>query len=206
MCDYGAPYWAAPAPLRNLALLPINLTKPELAFDAVRKQYKQLKPTDVALVSAALLRAGRSAIAIHDGQEYAWDEASFEPLAKSLLREVEQVQTALDSEKGKKAAKPVEEEVVSLSLHVKPSLVAAEALLKGRNDLKTLVSDILEEGVEYQYSPTDVGWHWSLERVNWATLSGGELNRRIRFKTVFEGNSIGVELGPGGKKRTTKKK
>ncbi|MGE0001288.1 MAG: hypothetical protein AB7F50_10680 [Fimbriimonadaceae bacterium] len=187
-------------------MLPINLTKPELAFDAVRKNYKDLKPTDVALVSAALLQSGRSAIAIHDGKEYSWDQQSFEPLAKSLLREVEQIQTALDTEKGKKATKVVEEEVVTLSLHVKPSLAAAEALLKGRNDLKTLVSDILEQGVEFQYSPTDIGWHWSLERVNWATLSSGELNRRIRFKAVFEGNSEGVELGPGGKKRATKKK
>ncbi|MCC6403999.1 MAG: hypothetical protein IT207_08315 [Fimbriimonadaceae bacterium] len=187
-------------------MLPINLTKPELAFDAVRKSYKDLKPTDVALVSAALLQSGRSAIAIHDGQEFSWDKESFEPLTRSLLREVEQIQLALDAEKGKKTAKTVEEEPVTLSLHVKPSLAAAEALLKGRNDLKTLVSDILETGVEFQYSPTDIGWHWSLERVNWATLSSGDLNRRIRFRAVFEGNSEGIELGPGGKKRATKKK
>jgi hypothetical protein len=186
-------------------LLPINLTKPELAFDAVRKDYKKLKPTDAALVSAALLQSGRAAVAIHDGQEYAWKASEFDSMTKSVLREVEQVQQAIEPEKSKKSAKPVDDEVVTLSLHVRPSLDAAAELLGDREDLKTLVSDILESGVEFQYSPTDIGWHWTLERVNWATLTGGELARRIRFRTVFEGSSVGVELGPGGKKKAVKK-
>jgi hypothetical protein len=185
-------------------LITINLTKPELTFDAIRKSYKDLKPTDVALIATALIESGRFAVAKHDGQEYAWNADDYEGMTRSLFAEVAQVQEATDVEK-KKTAKTEEPEAVTLSVHLKPSLPAGEAVLGDREDLKTLLSDILEEGVEFLFSPTDIGWHWTLERVNWATLSGGDLKRRVKFKPVFEEGAVAVELGPGGKRKATKK-
>jgi hypothetical protein len=184
-------------------LLSVNLTKPELTFDAVRKAYKDLKPTDVALVSTALIEAGRFAVATHDGQDFEWDETQHEGMTRSLFAEVAQVQEVLEA---KKAAKTVvEEEPVTLTVHLKPSHAAASRALADREDLKTLVSTILHEGVEYLFSPTDIGWHWTLERVNWSTISGGELKRRVKFRPQFEDGSLGVELGPGGKRKAVKK-
>ena len=156
-------------------MLSVNLTKPELTFDAVRKSYKDLKPTDVALVSTALIEAGRFAVATHDGQDCEWDKTV------------------------------AEEEPVTLTVHLKPSHAAADKVLADREDLKTLVSTILHDGVEYLFSPTDIGWHWTLERVNWSTISGGELKRRVKFRPQFEDGSLGVELGPGGKRKAVKK-
>jgi hypothetical protein len=63
------------------------------------------------------------------------------------------------------------------------------------------MGDILQEGVEYMYASTDIGWQWTLERVNWATISGGEMKRHIKFRAEFVEPHIGMELGPGGKKK-----
>jgi hypothetical protein len=164
-----------------------------------------LKPTDVALIATALVEAGRFANAVYDGEEFEWDQADHDNITKALSREVDQVQEAFEGEKPKKAAKVVEEEAVTLSLHLKPSIKAGEAVLGNREDLKTLFADIVVDGVEYLYSQTDIGWQWTLERVNWATLSQGELRRRIKFKAEFEGGASGFELGPGGKKKVSKK-
>lgn len=185
-------------------MITINLTKPELTFDAIRKSYKDLKPTDVALIATALIESGRFAVAKHDGEEYAWNAEDYEGMTRSLFAEVAQVQEATETEK-RKTAKAEEPEAVTLSVHLKPSLAAGEAVLGDREDLKTLLSDILEDGVEFLFSPTDIGWHWTLERVNWATLSGGDLKRRVKFKPAFEEGAVAVELGPGGKRKAPKK-
>lgn len=188
-------------------MITVNLTKPELTFDAIRKQYKNLKPTDVALISTALIEAGKFATAMHDGLDYEWNSADYAGMTKSLFSEVAQIQESASHEKlTKKAAAAAEaEEPVTLQVELKPSIKAGEEVLGDREDLKTLLADIMQEGVEYLFSPTDIGWHWTLERVNWSTLSGGDLRRRVKFKPVFAEGAVAVELGPGGKRKVTKK-
>ena len=188
-------------------MITVNLTKPELTFDAIRKAYKDLKPTDVALIATSLIEAGKFAKATHDGLDYEWTVADYAGMTKSLFAEVAQVQEGGVVEKmTKKAAAAAEvEEAVTLQVQLKPSLKAGEEVLGDREDLKTLLSDIVQEGVEYLFSPTDIGWHWTLERVNWATLSGGDLRRRVKFKPVFVEGAVAVELGPGGKRKVSKK-
>lgn len=188
-------------------MITVNLTKPELTFDAVRKAYKNLKPTDVALISTALIEAGRFAKSSHDGLEYEWTAEDYEGMTKSLFAEVAQIQEGASQEKMTKKALAAQEaeEPVTLQVELKPSMRAGEEVLGDREDLKTLMSDILQEGVEYLFSPTDIGWHWTLERVNWSTLSGGDLRRRVKFKPVFGEGAVAIELGPGGKRKVSKK-
>ena len=188
-------------------MLTVNLTKPELTFDALRKSYKNLKPTDVALISTALIEAGRFAMATHDGLDYEWSVNDYEGMTRSLFAEVAQVHEGASQEKMTKKARAAAEaeEPVTLQVSLKPSFKAGEAVLGDREDLKTLVADIFAEGVEYLFSPTDIGWHWTLERVNWATISGGDLRRRVKFKPTFIEGAVAVELGPGGKRKASKK-
>lgn len=187
-------------------LITVNLTKPELTFDAIRKTYKDLKPTDVALVATALIESGKFAKATHDGLDYEWTSDDHGAMTRSLFAEVAQLQEGVVEKTTKKAAAAAEaEEPVTLQVQLKPSLRAAEAVLGEREDLKTLLTDIVQEGIEFLFSPTDIGWHWTLERVNWATLSGGDLKRRVKFKPVFVEGAVAVELGPGGKRKATKK-
>lgn len=199
--------WMGPPGIDHL--ITCNLTKPETTLDQIRKACPELKPTDAALISTALIEAGRFAAAVYDGKDYEWMPENHEPLTKAILAEVQQVQTVIDPEKPKKttkAAKEVVDEPVTLTIPLRASQKAGEFILGSRDDLKTKLSDLLTEGVEYLFSPTDIGWQWSLERVNWATVTGGELSRRIRFGVDFVDGSIAVELGPGGKKKVAKKK
>jgi hypothetical protein len=190
-------------------LISCNLTKPESTFDQVRKAYENLKPIDVALVATAIVECGHFAKVVHDGNEYSWPDDQ-DKLAKALVGDV---QAANESEgpapKAKKLpkakAKLVEETIIKLSIPVKANQQAGEALLGKRKDLKTLLGDILKEGVEYLYTPTDIRWRWSLERVNWSTVSGGELPHHVIFSPEFSDSCVGIELGPGGKRKKTKK-
>jgi hypothetical protein len=67
-----------------------NLTKPESTFDSIRKTYKDLKPTDVALVATALVQAGKFADCVYDGQVYAWNPNQHEALTRAYQKEVDQ--------------------------------------------------------------------------------------------------------------------
>src|SRR4029079_18413657 len=86
------------------------------------------------------------------------------------------------------------------------NISAGEALLDGRNDLKAVLSDTLQAGVEFVYSPLDIGWQWALDRVDWSTISGGELSRRIKIKATFTEGAVGLEMGTGGAKKRPAKK
>lgn len=180
-------------------MITCNLNKPESTFDTIRKAYKELQPTDAALIATALVEAGRFADAVYDEKSYAWSPDQHDAMTRAIAREVIQVNEAI--EEPKKKVKVVEEESVTLSVLLKPSQAAGELFLADRDDLKTLLGDILEEGVEYLYASTDLGWQWTLERVNWATLSEGEMKRHIKFRADFVEPHIGVELGPGGKRK-----
>ncbi len=190
-------------------LISCNLTKPESTFDQVRKAYADLKPIDVCLVATAIVECGHFAKVAYDGKEYAWpsDQST---LAKALVGDVQTASNPNDEPKPKKIskakAKLMEETVLKLSIPIVANQQAGEALLGKRKDLKTLLGDILKEGVEYLYTPTDIRWRWALERVNWSTVSGGELPHHVMFLPEFTDNCIGIELGPGGKRKKTGKK
>lgn len=191
-------------------MISCNLTKPESTFDQVRKAYENLKPIDVALVATAIVEAGHFAKVVYDGQDYMWpaDQGS---LAKALVGEVQAASEGADGETkpkkiSKAKAKLIEETVLRLSIPIAANQQAGEGVLSKRKDLKTLLGDILKEGVEYLYTPTDIRWRWALERVNWSTVSGGELPHHVIFLPEFVDNCIGVELGPGGKRKKPSKK
>jgi hypothetical protein len=183
-------------------LLTCHLTKLETAVEQVRKAYPKLRPTDVALLASALALSGRHALASYGGENFAWPE-DYEKLTKSLAGEIEIAQPA-ETKKASKSAP--EEEPVVLTVGLVPNFSAGEKRLVGRKDLLKLFSAAFEEGVEYAYSATDVGWQWALDRANWSTISGGELSRRVKVKAVFSEGAVGVEMGSAKKKRTTKKK
>lgn len=160
-----------------------------------------MAPTDMALIASAVVQAGRCAAVVYDGVEYECTPDNQEPLSAAILREVQQVEPTTE-----RKGKATEEEVVNLTLPIKASQLAGESVLGKRKDLKTMLSDILAEGVEYFYTTTDIGWHWSLERVNWATLGEGSVGRRVKFALSFVDNSEANELGPGGRKKKAPKK
>jgi hypothetical protein len=189
-------------------LIVCNLTKPESTFDQVRKAYPDLLPTDAALLATAIVEAGRWSIAEYDGHVYEWSPEAQGPMSQAVLAEVRQIQESLEGT-GKKTAKAVKlegEEQVTLTIPIRASQKVGEQFLGSRNDLKTMLSDILQEGVEFHYSTTDLVWQWAMERVNWTTVADGEASRRIKFSADFVDNNLAVELGPGGKKKAVRKK
>jgi len=185
-------------------LITIQLTKLETALDQVRKTYPKLKPADAALVTSALTIAGRHAQAIYDEVHYTWPE-QYEDLTKAMVAHLEQVNEGIETVK-KTVKNAPEEEPVFVSIGLAPNLTAAESFLGERNDLKTLMSDILQSGVEYNYAGTDLGWQWALDRANWNTISGGELSRRIKIKATFTEGAVGTESGTTTKKRPSRAK
>ncbi len=180
-------------------MLSCHLTKLESAVEQVRKTYPKLRPTDVALLTSSLVLMGRHALANYEGKQFSWPE-DYPKLTEALLKEIEAAAQA--AEPVKKASKNApEEEPVVLTVNLVPNYAAGEARLAGRKDLKSLLSEIIKEGVEFVYSPTDVGWQWALDRANWNTISGGELSRRVKIRTTFTEGAVGVEMGAGGLKK-----
>jgi hypothetical protein len=188
-------------------LITCHLTKMETALDQVRKTYPKLKPTDAALLSSALVLTGRHALALYDGSQFSWPE-EYEKLTKAMVPQLEMVQEGIDSTAPKKTAKStVEEEPVVVTVGLMPNLSAGEKQLEGRDDLKTVLSEALQSGVEFVYTSTDLGWQWALDRANWSTISGGALSRRIKIKASFTEGAVGIEMGTTGpKKRASRAK
>jgi hypothetical protein len=184
-------------------LITCNLTKLESAFEQIRKAYPKLNPTDAALLASALSLTGRHAIALYEGTQYTWPE-EYEELTKSMVKELEQVNDSI--EVVKKTKNSPEEEPIMVSVGLAPNLSAGEKQLGDRKDLKAQLSDALQQGVEFVYTPTDIGWQWALDRVNWSTVSGGDLSRRIRIKANFTEGAVGIEMGATGPKRRASKK
>lgn len=186
-------------------MITIQLTKLESALDQIRKTQTKLAPADAALIATALSLTGRHAIAIYEGEQYVWPEDN-ERLTRAMVTQINMVNEAIEHNAPKRTSKTaVEEEPVSVSVGLMPNLTAGEQLLEGREDLKAVLSDLLQEGVEFAYNPTDIGWQWALDRANWNTISDGEVSRRIKIKASFTEGAVGIELGVGPKKRTTKK-
>jgi len=187
------------------SLITIQLTKLESALDQLRKIHPNLMPADAALLATALSLTGRHAIALYEGEQYTWPE-DYERLTRAMVPQMKIVQEAIEHSTPKRVSKTaVEEEPVTVTVGLMPNLTAGEQLLAERDDLKAVLSDILQEGVEFAYAGTDLGWQWALDRANWNTISGEEMSRRIKIKASFTEGAVGIELGTGAKKRTTKK-
>lgn len=185
-------------------MITIQLTKLETAVDQVRKIYTNLVPADQTLLATALSLTGRHAIAIYEGEQYVWPEDN-DRLTKAMVTQVNQVNEAIEHNAPKRGSKTApEDEPVVITVGLMPNLSAGEELLSKRDDLKVILSDALQEGVEYNYNPTDLGWQWALDRANWNTITGHETSRRIRCKASFTEGAVGIEMGVGGKKRPTK--
>lgn len=185
-------------------LITCHLTKLETALEQVRKAYPKLPPTDAALLASALTLTGRHAIALYDGKQYTWPE-EVDSLTKAMVGQLEMVNESIEAPKKTKAA--AEEEPVTVTVGLMPNLSAGEKLLEGNKKLQQMLSDALQEGVEYVYSPLDLGWQWALERANWSTVSGKDLSRRIKVKASFTEGAVGIEMGTGApKKRASKAK
>lgn len=185
-------------------MITINLTKLETAHDQVRKSYPKLLPTDSALVASALSLAGRHAIAIYEGEEYHWPE-DYTRLAKAMSGQLEMIQEGLETVK-KPAKNAPEEEPVTVTVGLMPNLSAGEKQLEGFDKLKTVLSDALQEGVEFVYQHHDVMWQWALDRANWSVITGQDISRRIKVKASFTQGAVGIEMGVGGKKKPVSKK
>lgn len=186
-------------------MITCNLTKLESALEQTKKAYPKLKPTDAALVASALSLMGRHAVALYDGNQYLWPQ-DYETLTKAMVPAIEQVQES--AEPVKKTAKSADEpEPAILTVGLAPNLAAGEAQLDGHNKLKALLSDMIQEGIEFTYSAPDIGWQWALDRANWTTITGQELPRKVKVKTAFTEGAVGIETGAGGaKKRASKAK
>jgi hypothetical protein len=184
-------------------LVTCHLTKLETALDQFRKSYPKLKPADAGLLSAALTLTGRHALALYEGAQYKWPE-DYDKLTHAMVGQLEMVQQGIDTTKKATKSAP-EEEPVLVSVGLAPNITAGENLLEGRDDLKALLSEVIQGGVEFVYSGMDLGWQWALDRVNWSTISGGELSRRIKIKASFTEGAIGMEMGTGTKKRASRK-
>ncbi|MDX2064208.1 MAG: hypothetical protein SFX74_00550 [Fimbriimonadaceae bacterium] len=186
-------------------MISCQLTKLETALDQIKKQYPKLVPADAALIAGALSLTGRHALAVFRDESFEWPK-DLEKLSLAIVPELKLVQEALDHNAPKKASKTVtEEEPVYVNVGLKPHYEAGEKLLADRDDLKNLLSEILAEGVEFSFSPNDIGWQWALERVNWNTVAGSELSRRIKLRVNFTEGAVGVEVGGAPKKRAPKK-
>ncbi len=126
-------------------MITCHLTKLETAFEQMRKAYPKLPPTDAALLASALTLTGRHALALYDGTQYTWPD-EYEDLTKAMVKELEQVNSAVEVVKKSKTA--VEEEPILVNVGLMPNLSAGEKQLSDRKDLKALLSEALQQGVE----------------------------------------------------------
>lgn len=183
-----------------------NLTKLESAVDQIRKTHPKLLAADAALVASALSLTGRHAKAVYEGEYFIWPNDN-EKLMVSMSGHLHSINAAIVESLPKKITKNtvLDDEPVVVNIGLAPNIAAGEELLNTREDLKTMLSDILQAGVEFSYSSADIGWQWALDRANWNTISDGDLSRRIKIKAHFTEGAVGSEQGTTTKKRTTKK-
>ncbi len=187
-------------------MITCQLTKLESALDQLKKSYPKLKPADAALLVSALTLTGRHALAVYEEEHYTWPE-DYEKLTKAMIVQLQQVQEGIESSTPKRATKSTaEEEPVNVNVGLAPNLAAGEKLLVDRNDLKALLSEVLQKGVEFVYAGIDIGWQWALDRANWSTIAEQEMSRRIKIKCTFTEGAVGVEMGTAGPKKRASKK
>ncbi|RYG35055.1 hypothetical protein EON81_13825 [bacterium] len=185
-------------------MLTVQLTKLETALDQLKKVHPNLEATDAAMIAAAVSLTGRHALAVYEGEQFEWP-GDYEKLTAAMVPHLKAVQSAVDATAPKKTkANATEEEPIPVAVGLKPNFEAGERSLGDRNDLKTILGDILKEGVEFVYAPSDLGWQWALDRANWSTLSGSEVSRRIVVEASFTEGATGVVTGAPKKKVSAK--
>ena len=165
-------------------MLICSLQKPESTLDQIRKGYTKLKPTDVALLSIAVVLCGRYALAHYEEEQYDWPK-DYDRLTKALLRELEIAKQSTEEPTKKTAKAAAETPVPEIKIHLIPNYVAGERFLGDREDLKKILSELLTEGIEYTTTPNDIGWQWALDRADWSVLSNGECTQKVHFATEF---------------------
>ncbi|CAN5503858.1 hypothetical protein BH11ARM2_BH11ARM2_12020 [soil metagenome] len=184
-------------------MLTVQLTKLESALDQIKKVYPNLQATDAAMIAAAVSLTGRHALALYDGEQYEWP-TDYEKLTTAMVPHLQAVQSAIDANAPKKKAAATEEDPIPISLGLKPNFEAGERSLADRKDLKSTLGEILKDGVEFVYAPSDIGWQWALDRANWGTLSGSEVSRRILVEASFTEGATGMVTGAPKKKASAK--
>lgn len=189
-------------PKESPDLITCHLTKLETALDQLRKAYPKMNPADTVLVASALTLSGRHALAVYDDKEYEWPN-DYEKLTMAMKAELTQVQEAVEHNAPKRVVKTApEEEPIFVSVQIKANYAAGERLLSGRDELKTVLSDLLAEPHEFHYQAGDIGWQWALDRAGWHTILGErELSRRVKIKVNFIEPSVGSEIGAAGPKK-----
>jgi hypothetical protein len=186
-------------------MLTCQLTKLEIALDQVKKAHPKLMPADAALLASALSLTGRHALALYEEEQYVWPEDN-DRLTQAMVSQIKITQEAIEMNAPKKVSKNApEDEPVQIAVGLMPNFSAGEKILQDRKDLKTLLSDVLQEGVEFTYQPNDIGWQWALDRANWSTIAGQDISRRIKIKTAFTQGAVGIEMGTGTAKKRAKK-
>lgn len=189
-------------------MITCNLTKLESAVDQMRKAYPKVLAADAALVASALSLTGRHAKAVYEGEYFVWPDDN-QKLMLSMSSHLQSINQVIEENAPKKLSKAAqalapEEEPVMVNIGLAPNIAAGEAILNSREDLKTMLSDVLQGGVEFLYGAQDIGWQWALDRANWNTISDGDLSRRIKVKALFTEGAVGVEQGTATKKRGKK--
>jgi uncharacterized membrane protein YkoI len=174
-----------------------NLTKPEATLEQVRKAFPKLAHTDAAQIAIAIVMSGKYAHAEYDGETFEYDK-DVQKLQKQLTIQMKQIQQTVEPTKKAKAA-AAEEEPIEIKVGLSVNLEKGESQLGDREDLKAILGKAAQEGLEFQYTGTDVLWQWALDRSNWTTITAGEMNRRVKLKAVFGDGTLGTELGIGGK-------
>lgn len=186
-------------------MITCSLAKPEATLDQVRKMYPKLQATDASMVATALVLSGRYAFLNYQGEIFTWPE-DIDNLPKKMLPEIQLLDKDVNEVNKQNSKSGLEPDTPEFKLNLVPNYNKVEEILKDRDELLKLVSDLLEDGVEYSYAPNDVGWQWSLEKINWTTVSNGETSKRVKFHVDFSGNSVAVEHGAASKKKKAKKK
>lgn len=180
-------------------MLTVQLTKLESTIDQVKKAYPKLKAVDVSLIATALSIAGRHALAAYEEEHYVWPNDT-EKLSRTMLARILSIEGAMEPLKKVTKNSP-EEEPITIIVGLAANHAAGEEFLGKREDLKTLYSDILADGVEFTYQPHDLGWQWALDRVNWKTVSSEQIKRKVKIHTEFTEGATGSEIGTTVKKR-----
>lgn len=184
-------------------MLNCSLHKPESTFDQIRKSYPNLIPTDAALLSNALVLSGRRALVHYDQNIYQWPD-DYQLLTTEICKEIRIINQANTDPTEKKVSKViVSEEETEIVLSLVPNFKVGENYLGERSELKKIFADLLQVGVEFSYSPVDIGWQLAVNGANWNVISQENHLKKIKFKTKFEGNCIGMEIGSntGSKKK-----
>jgi hypothetical protein len=177
------------------------LSKPEATLENIKKAYPNLTPTDSALLAVALTVCGRQALAEFEGNKYRWPD-DLDKFASALGNHFVALKSHFEVSEKKRAAKAMaEEEPITVTYTLHHNSDAGDEFLKGHNDLISLLHEILDGNVEYQFTPSDLMWQNAIDRINFDTRTGAPLGRRFLTKAEFAEGINAVEAGTSSKRK-----